>query len=113
MTTVAYQVCVDAGQCTAAGTAEGWTCNARVSARSDHPINCVDSGRADTYCLWVGKRLPTEEEWEYATRGTDSREYPWGTEEPQNQLCCQFFQGGEAGPDPAQCNCPPRNVEYV
>ncbi len=42
------------------------------------PATGVTWVKADRFCRSLGKRLPTEEEWEFAARGTDGRLYPWG-----------------------------------
>jgi formylglycine-generating enzyme required for sulfatase activity len=79
VTVAAYRKCVEAGRCSSdLLDANPRSCNGNTAERGNHPLNCVDWEQATTYCAWVGKRLPTEPEWEKAARGTDGRIYPWG-----------------------------------
>jgi sulfatase modifying factor 1 len=90
VTVKAYRECAAASHCTlpesyAPGKGDYHVfCNwGHPEGRDDHPINCVDHAQAAAFCAWTGKRLPTEEEWEYAARGgAEGRLYPWGDEQP-------------------------------
>jgi formylglycine-generating enzyme required for sulfatase activity len=94
VTVADYGACVAAGRCTEPEAYRDERgdfhacCNWRhPEQRSRHPVNCVDFLQAAAYCAWLGKRLPTEEEWEYAARGgAEGRKYPWGDQPPVQGL---------------------------
>jgi formylglycine-generating enzyme required for sulfatase activity len=70
-----YQRCVAVKKCTGVG-------GSYSLVEKDQPVVGVDWFAAANYCAWVGRRLPTEAEWEKAARGTDGRKYPWGDDPP-------------------------------
>lgn len=73
-----------------------WINNTPPEALKKHPVLLVSVGDAETFCQWKGEqwnrsvgignqgsrtfRLPTEDEWEKAAKGTDQRYFPWGND---------------------------------
>lgn len=70
-----YAKCVEAGDCTAPSL---WKDKKYPDGTAKFPVVGVNYEQARDYAKWAKKRLPTEEEWEFAARGTDKRLFPWG-----------------------------------
>jgi hypothetical protein len=101
-----YQLCVDAGLCTAPDPKDnpGYASlgaedslkrlspetqeelGSGDAASANFPVVGVTYDQASAYCSFVHGRLPTEAEWEKAARGPNANVYPWGNGEPTCDL---------------------------
>lgn len=90
-----YARCVRARVCTApdprSATLNHYGNDQRFR-RPRQPVSSIDQGQARRYCHWVGRRLPTEAEFERAARGDDGRRFPWGNDRPTREHAV-FSQG--------------------
>ncbi|MEM7131946.1 MAG: transporter substrate-binding domain-containing protein [Chloroflexota bacterium] len=82
-----YDHCVRAGQCSSPKFPRSINFSQYFGQASfgNYPAIWVSWHDAASYCSFVGKRLPSEAEWEYAARGTQNNLYPWGDAQPIDQ----------------------------
>lgn len=98
VTVADYERCVEKGRCDATGlgsgevearVANGTIANYKNPGRGRHPQNFVAWSQANRFCKAYKKRLPTENEWEWAAIGaSEGAKYPWGNSAPKTDQAC-------------------------
>ncbi|MBQ6480327.1 MAG: SUMF1/EgtB/PvdO family nonheme iron enzyme, partial [Anaerolineaceae bacterium] len=77
VTNAQYRKCVEAGYCEDSAMMDIYNWKT-----ADQPVNYVTYRQAQRFCKWIGGKLPSEQQWEKAARGTNGQIYPWGNEAP-------------------------------
>ena len=84
VTAAEFNECISAGACigfdqwVSCEVFDETTPNACDPRRQAYPSNWMSFFDGRDYCSWLGRRLPTDKEWERSVRGDDGRPYPWG-----------------------------------
>jgi formylglycine-generating enzyme required for sulfatase activity len=83
-----YAKCVEANQCNPPGIKGSYTQFSYFNNPefSDYPVIYISWNDALSYCSWVGRTLPTEAQWEKASRGVEGQTYPWGNVDAKESL---------------------------
>ncbi len=102
-----YELCQTEGACTETNVARWST----LHRWPDQPINDVDWKQARAYCRHREKDLPTEAEWEWAAKGADERQWPWGNERPTCERA--DFTPGDLPAPSANAGCAGGNASPV
>jgi formylglycine-generating enzyme required for sulfatase activity len=85
VTNAMYAACVDCGQCSLPMRDGSFTAREPYFLNPEFnacPVVHVTWQQARDFCEGLGRRLPTEAEWEFAARGPEGRKYPWGDTAP-------------------------------
>jgi formylglycine-generating enzyme required for sulfatase activity len=67
------------------------------SPTDEYPMMGINFADASAYCRFHGLAVPTEAQWEYAARGAEGRQYPWGNQWDAGKCC----NNDNAGPTAA------------
>ncbi len=88
VTAAAFALCVDEGACRDEGLQCSNAATYRAAGKEHHPVNCATWLDANGFCRDLGKRLPTEDEFEWAARGQRrGTTFPWGESAPAERAC--------------------------
>ena len=105
-----YGLCVKYGNCTVPVVPTDFT----DKSIKDLPVVNVTLFEANTYCQWLGQRLPNRAEWERAARGPNGNSWPWGNDDPTPQTAnMPWNEYSPAGLLPVDSNSAGKSPEGV